>query len=733
MQAEIGRASPRRLGTGVVTRLRAAGGVAATLAFGFCGGAAAQARADATDQIIVEGKRVRSAPLDRVLTPVIETPQSISTLSREELIDRGVNNLNDALRSIPGVTLGAGETSFQGNNAFLRGFTTRNDQFLDNIRDFGYFFRDTFNDQSIDVYKGPSSVLFGRGSTGGVIHRVSKTPQPSTFAEIEATGGLEGTRRATLDANIAGDVAAFRLNAVAHRSEVEERDGALAKRWGAAPSFVLGQGSPTTLTLSYLHQEEDNRPDYGVPWFPGRIANPGAPAAVERSSFYGFSNDYFDTNVDTGTARLTHRLSEAVTLRAQGRVSHNTRRFRYAEAIIPATTPPGTALSAITAPVNLFEGFSSDEFRQLQADMVAEFSTGPIRHKLIAGVETGFEGSEPVYFTNTNVPSISLTNPVTAFYDNATNQFVRLRADSEAKSLGIYAVDTLEIGEAWSIVAGLRWDRFSADYRSTGFNPDGGVASGTLVDRIDKDLSYRAALVWRPVSDLNLYAAYGVSFNPSGEGIEGFISAGRSVAQANINLDPETAASIEIGAKLSLFDDAGLLSFSAFRIDKNNVRVPDPLTPGFNALGGEQRVDGAELEFQAQLPQGFRVRAGYTFLDSRTLTSSPSGPLVGEPLILTPRHQGVASVWYDAGPRLSFGVSGVAMTARLGQNTPASYLVAPGFAIVDLGASYRLSKAIRVRANLNNLFDKLYYEQLHPVHVVPGPGRTVTASVSVSF
>jgi len=731
MSSELGEARPR-----IVARLRAAGSVAATLAVGLCGAAHAQGRTDVSDQVIVEGTKTTAAPLDRVLTTVIETPQSISTLSREELVDRGINNLNDALRSIPGVTLGAGETSFQGNNAFLRGFTTRNDQFLDNIRDYGYFFRDTFNDQSIDVYKGPSSVLFGRGSTGGVIHRVSKTPQADDFFTLETQGGLDGTRRATIDGNIAGIAgasSALRLNAVAHRSMVEDRDSGLAQRWALAPSFAFGLGEPTTVTLSFLHQEEDNRPDYGVPWFPGRIANPGFPAPVERSNYYGFSNDYFDTNVDVGTARLTHRINPSVTLRAQGRISHNTRRFRYSEAIIPTTTPPGTPLETITAPVNLFEGFSTDEFRQLQADIVAQFTTGPVRHKVIAGVETGFEGAEPVYITNTNVPTISLTNPLTTFYDSAVSQFIRLRADSEAKSLGIYAVDTLEIGEAWSIIAGLRWDRFAADYLSTGFNPDGSVANGTVVDRTDKDLSYRAALVWRPDSDLNVYAAYGVSFNPSGEGIEGFISAGRNVAQANINLDPETAASIEIGAKLSLFDDQGLLTLSAFRIDKNNVRVPDPLTPGFNSLGGEQRVDGVEVEFQAQWPQGFRVRAGYTFLDSKTLTSSTTGPLVGEPLILTPRHQGVASIWYDASRRLSFGVAGVAMTERLGQNTPGSYLVAPGFAIVDLGASYKISDAVKLRANINNLFDKLYYEQLHPVHVIPGPGRTATASVTVSF
>jgi catecholate siderophore receptor len=718
----------------IVTRLRKASGVSASLAVGLCGAAGA-ATIETGDQIFVEGHKTQAAPLDRLPGPVIETPQSISQLSREELVDRGVNNINDALRSIPGVTLGAGETSFQGNNAFLRGFTTRNDQFVDNLRDYGYYFRDTFNDESIDVYKGPSSVLFGRGSTGGVIHRVSKAPQTDSFATLEAQGGLDGTRRAAFDGNLAralGDGSALRLNAVAHRSQVEDRDFGEARRWGLAPSLALGLGEPTTFTLSYLHQEENNLPDYGVPWIPGQIADPGFPAPVERSNYYGFTNDFFDTNVDIGTARLTHQLSPAVTLRVRGRISHNTRRFRYSEAIIPAGTPRSTPLAAITAPVNLFEGFSTDEFRQAQADVVAEVVTGPFRHQLIAGAEMGFEGSEPVYITNTNVPAISLTDPVTVAYDSTVSQFVRLRADSEAKSIGLYAIDTVKIGEDFDVLLALRWDRFAADYQSSGFNPDGSVRDGTIVDRVDKDLTYRGAVVWRPVDALNLYASYGVSFNPSGEGIEGFISAGRSVAQANINLDPETAESFEVGAKLALFDGAGLLTVSAFRIDKDNVRVPDPATPGFNALGGRQRVDGAEVELQSNV-SGFRIRAGYTFLDSRTLESSPAGPLVGEPLILTPRHQGVASVWYDLTPRLSAGVTGVAMTERLGQNTPGSYLAAPGFAIFDLGVSYRLSTNVKARVNVNNVFDKLYYEQLHPVHVIPGAGRTALASVALSF
>ncbi|MEZ5920610.1 MAG: TonB-dependent receptor [Parvularculaceae bacterium] len=648
---------------------------------------AADANDDAApkDEIIVDGQKRETETLGRVLTPILETPQAVSAISREELEERGLNNLNDALRSVPGLSLGAGETSFQGNNAILRGFTTRNDSFLDNIRDFGYYYRDTFNDESIEVYKGPSSILFGRGSTGGVIHRISKKPIDATAIEAELTGGLDETRRATIDANFAGVAgvgSALRINAMAHRSEVEDRDFGRARRWGVAPSLALGLGQPTRLNVSYFHQEEKNRPDYGVPWIAGDPSAPGFPAPVPRNNYYGFENDYLNTNVDIATLKIEHDLNAAVTLRSQTRYSNNTRQFRYSEAVIPAGTPQGAPLDTITVTRNLFEGYSTDTFLQSQNDIVARFSQGRVRHSIIAGVEAGREGSKPVYVTNFNVPSTSLVAPTHPFYDSAANQFVRLRADARATTLGLYAIDAIEFGERWRLIGGLRWDRFASRYDSTGFNADGSVNATTAIDRIDKKLTWRAALVFKPLEDLSLYGAYGTSFNPSGEGIESFISAGRSVAQANINLDPETGKSAEIGAKLSLWGDRALLSASLFRLTKNNVRVPDGANPGFNTLGGEQRVDGAEISFDGQVTPRWRLHWGYAFLDSKTAASNSSGgPLVGAPLIITPRHSGSFSTSYDLTSAISAGAALIGVSERLGQNSATSYLAAPGFVL----------------------------------------------------
>ena len=686
--------------------------------------------------IIVTGAREDSVQLDRIATPIVDTPQAITSISVETLADRGISNLNDALRNVAGISIGAGETSFQGNNAVLRGFTTRNDLFLDNSRDYGYYFRDTFDDSSIEVLKGPSSILFGRGSTGGVIHRVSKTPEQETFGEVELRVGLEDTRRISVDVNIAdalGDGSAFRINSYYHESAVEDRDIGKSNRWGVAPKMAFDIGDATKVILSYLHQEERNVPDYGIPWFPGTQANPGAPANVRRANFYGFTNDFFDTNVNILTAKLDHEVSESVRIRSQARYSYNTRRFRYSEAIIPVGTSRTTPLSAITVSRNLFEGSSVDEFVQNQTDVEARFAVGGTNHILIAGFELGQESSAPVYFTNTNVPATSLTAPTNPFYNSPGNRFVRLRAQSRSTAVGFFAIDTIDLGERWRAVIGARWDSFRTKYDSQGFNSAATQIATTNVDRTDRNLSYRGAVIYKPAKNGSIYAAYANSFNPSGEGIESLISAGRSVAQANINLAPETSFSVELGTKWQLFGGKSLLSASLFRIQKNNVRVPDPTTPGFNALGGKQRVDGGEVEFNGEVASGLNLGASYAYLDSQTLESSPAGPVVGAGLTLTARHMGTINASYDVTRRFNLGLNLVSTSKRLGQNTPSSFLIAPSYTILDLSLKYRLTDKIVGTIIVNNLTDKLYYEQLHPVHVIPGAGRSALATIRIGL
>lgn len=719
----------------------AAGQMAASLALGLCW--TAPARADdgqptEAEQrpIIVVGKKVDAAELDRIATDPIDTPQTISTISREELERRGTTNLNDALRNVAGLSLGAGETSFQGNNAILRGFTTRNDLFLDNARDYGYYYRDTFDDQQIEVLKGPSSILFGRGSTGGVIHRVSKKPQRGSLLNLDGQIGTSDLARIAIDANFAapdGLGPAIRLNGFAHHNAVAGRDGARNDRWGIAPAVTFGLGTETRVALRHLHQTERDRPDYGIPWFAGTPAAPGRPVPVSRTNYYGFANDRLNADVNLVTARIEHDFGAALQWRTQLRYSSDSRDFRYSEAILPSSVAPGDPLGAVIVGRNLFEGSGRDRFLQGHSEVQAGFDWGATHHDLIAGVEAGREASAPLYFTNLAVPTTSLIAPSGGDYDNPANRFVRLRGHSRSRFIGLFAIDTISVGDHWRAILALRWDSFHTDYRSQRFSQAGAIDRDTDVARTDRRLGYRGAIVYKPSPSGSFYAGYANAFNPSGEGIESLISSGRSVGQSNLNLAPETSWSIEIGTKWSLFGDRLLLSAALFRIEKDNVRVPDPATPGFNILGGRQRVDGFEIEASGSPLPGLHLRADYSLLDSKTLRSTAAGPLVGAPLVLTPRHSGAISIGYDVTPRVEIGANLVGQSARLGQNSAALYLEAPGYVVLDLSASYRLTSQVRLGVIVNNIADRLYYDQLHPFHVIPGAGRSALLEVKVAL
>lgn len=676
--------------------------------------------------IVVEGQRPDEPALDKLTTDIVDTPQAISVVSEGELEQRGVTTLTDALRVVPGISLGAGETSWQGNNLVLRGFTTRNDTFADGIRDYGYYFRDPFNSESVEVLKGPSSTLFGRGATGGVINQVSKSPTREAFVSGDLIAGTDETVRATMDINQPlGGTAALRLNTMAHRSEVADRDGALNRRWGVAPSLALGLGTPTRLTLSYLHQEENNRPDYGIPWFAG------APARVDRESFYGFADDDLDTNVDVLTARLVHDASEALQLRAKLRYSHNERAFRTSEAVVPPGTPVTTPLDQIRVTRNEFSGFSKDAFLQAQADFTYRFATGSVEHALVAGVELGRESPEPTYIFHVGVIGTSLLDPPPQTFQQQS-QYVRLRAQTRADSIGVFALDTITLSPEWLLIGGLRWDSFSADYQSTGFTPAGAVAATTDLERTDRNLSARGSLVYKPSATSSVYVSYADSFNPSAEGIESLISSGRSVGQANVDADPEQGRIIEAGAKWNLGDQL-LVSGSVFEIVKSDVRVPDPFLANANTNGGRQRVRGFELEAVGRPVPELFVRANYAFLDTETTeTDNPTAggsPRIGEALTVAPRHSGTVQIDYAVTDRFSLGGGVLHQSSRLGQNTNASLLRAPGYTLFDARARYAVTDEVSVQLNVLNIGDTLYYDQLHPWHVVPGAGRSALISL----
>ena len=697
-------------------------------------GASAQA---ADDEIVVIGERgegLEESSISRLTQPLVDTPQSISTVSQFELESRAISNLNDALRATPGITLGAGEFSWQGNSPTIRGFVARSDFYLDGMRDFGNYYRDPFNTQQLEILQGPSSIYFGRGSTGGVINQTSKRPTEESTTHFTVAGGTDDTYRATADVNrTLGEGVAGRVTAMAHHNEVAGRDGGEMSRWGVAPSLAMELGPATRLSASYFHQSENNVPDYGVPWYFGR------PAPVDRETFYGYETDFLDTDVDIATARVEHSVNANVTVRDQVRYGRYTRDFSITEAVIQSGVTPATPLEDIDVDLNIWSARGDEEtFLQNQLDMLATFDTGGIGHTLVAGVEAGRETSQPNYQNTVPRPVKTLVDPVnTGTLPDSSFTYLRLGADTDADTLALFAVDTIALSPKWEATLGVRWDSFDADYRSTQI--DGALPTGpgplayttTRIDQKSEATSWRGALVYKPTETVNIYGAFGTSFNPSAEDLSQ-ITSGRGLGVGNANLDPEENESYELGAKAELFDTNVILSGALFHMEKTNARVPDPDNPGFNTLEGEQQVDGAQVQIAGDITDAWYLNFGYTYLDSE-VTRSTVAAAVGRDLLNAPEHAATLLSEYRVTDAATVGVSATYLGERLAQNTGATPLVAPDYVTVDLMGRYALNEHASLQLNVFNVGDETYYDQLHPWHVVPGAARSALLTLDVRY
>ena len=698
--------------------------------------ASAPPPAPAPEQVIIEGPfpddfRVNIPSLPKLTEPLINIPQSIDVISEQVLKDRAVTNLNDALKNVPGISIGAGEFSWQGNSPTIRGFLARNDMFLDGIRDYGSYYRDPFYLQSIEVLQGPSSILFGRGSTGGVINQTSKVPGVDRFIRGTLVGGTDMTRRGTLDMNMPleefGEGAAFRFNLMGHAQSVTDRNAAKQSRFGLAPSLALGIGTPTRLSFSYYNLTANDVPDYGLPYFGTRVA------PVPRQNFYGFDSDFLKTGTNVVSLKTDHDYSSALTVRNTIRYAHYTRDFRITEPII--TQPTTTPLNLVNVSFNIFGGDSTETMLWDQFDTVSHFDTGPLNHTLVAGIEGGLETSSPFFENSSGVPTQPLLSPDPHRLFNAASTFPRFDASANAGSVGLYAIDTIKWGEQWELNLGFRWDSFQVHYTTTSFSTTTpGLVTGTNdIKRTDQRPSYRGAIVYKPQANASVYFAYGTSFNPSTESLSLIVNA-RGFPLSNRDIAPEENETFEVGTKWDVLGNRLSLTGAAFQIEKTNARVPDPANSGFNILQGGQRVRGFDLGVQGRITDNWQIMAGYTYLDGQiTETSTASNaPALGAPLVQTPKNSFTFFTEYRLTEKLEFGVGGTHISSRYATNT-APIKIVPGYWTFDAMAKYDFTERMSLQLNVNNIFDEYYYDAVHNFHVVPGAGRTALLTLNFNF
>jgi catecholate siderophore receptor len=702
------------------------------------------------------GYQVTQPSLPKLTEPLRDTPQSIDAVPRQLLNDQGVNTMRDALRNVTGISLAAGEASQQGDNLTLRGFSARSDIYSDGMRDFGSYYRDPFYLEDIQVLKGPSSILFGRGSTGGVVEQDSKQPTLSRFADASFAFGTDATKRATLDVNQPlggpGSSAAFRINLMAHDSDVAGRDVAENSRFGIAPTLALGMGTPTRLNLSYLHQTEYDVPDYGLPWLYPTSANGNRsiaePAQVAHNNYYGFTRgNFLRTNVDVATAKLEHDLNDSVTLSDRVRYAHYVRQIRVTEPQLdnlgtntPALINPGTPLSSLSVTRNEIWARSLETYLVNQSDATMRFATGFLDHTVVAGVEFSRETSNPTRYTTIFTPGLasltSLTNPNPSDPYNA-NSFLSSKTQSTAYTAAAYGLDTIKLGEQWQFIAGMRYDRFSASFNQVTYAQNGTVSGVFAAKPVDLMPSYRAAIVYKPASNGSIYFDYGTSFDPSAEQL--------SLSSSTGSLAPVKNRTFELGSKWDLLHEQLSLRGAIYRTQQFNVREPDPNNPTFNILAGDARVDGIELEAVGHVTEKWQIYAGYAYMFSEIDKSPTQGPGsdIGNRLANVPMH--TFNIWttYVLPWNIEIGGGANYVSSRYANSTPRAVATGgttvyflnkvPGYWTFDAMAKYPVTEKLDVQLNIYNITGEFYYDSLHPSHVVPGAGRSALFTVAYKF
>lgn len=651
----------------------------------------AELMADAADApaIIVYGvpdgydiEKTRSAT--KTETPLIDVPQTVTVLSREQLDDQGVESLNDALRYVPGVVLGQGEG--HRDQITLRGQSTTADFFLDGLRDDAQYYRSLYNIDRVEVLKGANALIFGRGGGGGVINRVSKAPEfnktrTDFAAGLDSFGGW--SLAADLDQPL-GESFAARFNAT-YEDFANHRDGYDGHFVGVAPTLGWRLGEATRMVLGYEYADDQRVTDRGVPSFAG------APLRGYDDTFFGSPTaNHSAVTAHIARARLDHDFSDALSVNLTGQYAHYDKYYGNVY-----------ARSAATATTVELEGYNSDTIREnwiVQGNMVWKGETGGIGHQILLGFEasdqlTDAKRSEatfgPAANSRTTVALAQrLTLPTVTFGASSRSSLSKVRA------LSAYVQDQLDLGDLIKVVLGLRYD----DFRITSTNRANGFAAA----RSDGKWSPRAGLIIKPRENVSLYASYAKSFLPqSGDQFTVLDATTASLA-------PEEFRNLEAGVKWDLTER---LAFTAaiFQIDRTNTRANDPVT-GLVVQTGQSRTKGFELAMVGQVTKGLQVTLGYALEDGEIVSTTTAAP-AGRTLAQLPRHQFSAWGRYDFTDRLGVAIGAVRQSEQFATISNAVRL--PGFTRIDAALFYKVSDTVQLQLNVENLANTDYFPSAH--------------------
>jgi catecholate siderophore receptor len=695
----------------------------------------------------VEGLRKEStSTATRTETPLRDIPQFINTIPETLIRSQNATSLADALRNVPGISYAAAEGGTQANQVFyLRGFPAGGDLFIDGVRDVGEYNRDLFATDSVDVLKGPSALLFGRGSTGGLVNQVSKVADLIARKEVGVTFGSFDQKRVTGDINAPFGDHAVRLVAMGEKSEAF-RFPQDVNRAGVAPSARFNIGFPTEFTLSYYYLKTSDVTDYGQPTLTPAFTGTGLSAMppVSPRTYYGYANhDFADHETQIATFKVDHRLGRDTTLRNTTRYARYEREVEATISTLRATDRFGAAVTPATRLEDLMVTRNHDGGRTRdnddrvfinQTDVTWKLATGRVKHTVLGGLELAREKLNRWNYAldaNPDMPGVQVPTSATPLLDPdpstllAYTKTPNLRARAQGDTVATFVQDQMEFSDQLKALAGLRWERYKADAQTESFLT-GATATGPFA-RTDKMVSARAGLIWQPTPTQSYYVSAGNSYNPSGElGVYG--GTGTNLSIANQELEPEENRGYEAGATWD-FREGLQLRAALFRNEKVNARMTD--VDGTVALAGKRRVDGIELQLAGHIMPNWEIYSGIAFMDAKIVTGPAN--VQGKIPLGVPDVSGNVWTVYKLGGGWEIG-GGARHSSAFWLNDANTGEV-PRYTAWDATIAY-VKADYEIRLNAVNLTDKTYYTggyQVSGNRVLPGSPRAVAVTLRYTF
>ncbi len=705
--------------------------------------------------------KVNQSANSKFVAPLLDTPKSVSVISKQLIEDTQVTTLSDALRTVPGITLGAGEGGNpNGDRPFIRGYNSESSMYVDGVRNATSQNREMFAVEQVEVTKGSASAMGGAGTTGGSINMISKVAKAGDFLEGSVAGGTDNYQRITLDGNKDfGNGIAARVAVMGHHNEkAGQKNGAEYKRAGIAPSIVFGLDTPTRATLSYYYLKSDDTPDSGVPyWNSATQTAVGKPLNAKPGIYYGWlDRDFQKQENQIGTLKLEHDLTDNLTI-------SNTAVYGNSKNDYVWTQPDDSKLNIANGQVVRRANTritDTDTFSD-QLALTGKFNTGALKHSFNVGAEYSKQESDKGNYLltdlgqaatstlpanlNTNKACTTFTSVTSnywctsAYHPNPTDPWLGLTTANPKTSTvtsetnSVYLLDNIEFNPQWFLNLGARWDKFDTEQITY-------ATATTAETKVDSDtdfFTYQAGLTFKPLPNGSIYASFATAANPvgvdSGDGSE-------AIGANYSNLDPEESRTFEIGTKWDVLNERLNLTASVFRTEKQNTRIQ--LDAATYTNGGETQVDGLELGVNGQITDKWAVSAGYTYLDSETVNPGPScnrqgvctpdNPAKGKQMQNVPKNSATLWTTYAVTPALTLGAGAVAMDKVYGDAANTKWV--PGYVRYDAMARYNVNENVDLQLNVNNLSDERYFTKAYASHyATEAEGRSAVLAVNFKY